>query len=270
MTHPARFALLMVALLLLAACAPDAQVNAPTADPASFARRLATVELPPTPDDAQRRATQIAARPTATYRAPTLAVTPTVYVGVFAGVEADASALPVIDPAQFLGTLGAPTAVAPELAACTQPADPAFGAAWAEQPGLAEQLGCAVEPMTTAQGSAQAFERGLMIFVPPGDIWAIQPGAAYWHTAQPPADRPWEQPAPEGLRVPALGFGAFWKASSALREGLGYARADEAGSAIFTQPFERGTLLRDGSSGATYVLVGEPDAGLAYGPFQGR
>jgi hypothetical protein len=267
MTHPARFALLMLALLVLAACAPEAQVNAPTADPDMFARRLATVELPPTPDDAQRRATQIAARPTPTYRAPTLAITPTVYVGVFAGVEADASALPVIDPAQFLGTLGAPTAVAPGLAACTVPADPAFGPAWAEQAALATELGCAVEAMTTAQGSAQAFERGRMLFAPPGDIWAIQPGVAYWHTAQPPADRSWDQPAPEGLRVPALGFGAFWKATAAVREALGYAQANETGSALLTQRFERGLLLRDGLSGATYVLIGDADAGVAYGPF---
>ena len=257
-------ALLAVALLALAACTPAQEVSAPGVDPNSYARRLATVELPPTPDDAQRRATQIAALPTATFRAPTLAITPTIYIGTFLGVEADEPALPVIDPALFLGTPGAP-----ELAVCAPPADPVFGAAWAEQPGLAGQLGCASGTMTQANGSVQAFERGQMIFVPNGEIWALQPGVAYWHTAQAPEDRPWDQPAPEGLQVPALGFGAFWKATAAVRDGLGYALADEQGAAVHMQRFERGLLLHGAASGAAFVLIGGPDAGVVYGPFAG-
>ncbi|HYO88447.1 MAG TPA: hypothetical protein VER79_07345, partial [Candidatus Limnocylindrales bacterium] len=62
-------------------------------------------------------------------------------------------------------------------------------------------------------------------------------------------------------------FGAFWKASAAVRDGLGYAQADESGSAISTQRFERGLLLHDGASGATFVLVGSADTGMAFGPF---
>ncbi len=259
------------ALGALAACSPAPQTAAPTADPETFVRRLATVELPPTPDDAQRRATQIAARPSATFRAPTLAITPTVYVGTFAGVEADEPSLPVVDPAQFLGTLGASTPVAPGLAACSLPADPLFGAAWSAEPGMSDPIGCPEGELEQANGSAQAFERGMMLFLPPGEIWAIQTatagGGPYWHTAQAPADRPWDAPAPDGLLVPALGFGGFWKANAALREGLGHALAAEAGGPIAVQRFEGGALLRDGGSGAVFVLVGSPDAGVAFGPF---
>ena len=257
----------LLALLTLAACAPAAHTSAPTADPSSFARRLATVELPATPDDAGLRATQIAARPSPTFNAPTLAITPTIYVGTFLGVEADEPSLPVVDPALFMGSPGAPTPVAPELAACSVPVDPVFGAGWAEQAGLSAQLGCPAEPSTQAQGSSQAFERGLMVFVPSGEIWAIQPNGPYWHVPQAPDDQAWDTSAPEGLLIPSLGFGATWKASSAIRDGLGFARAHEAGGTITIQRFDRGVLLRDGASGVTYVLVGERDSGIAFGPF---
>jgi len=256
-----------LALLALAACGPSAQTSAPTSGPSVFARPLATVELPPTPDDAGWRATQIAARPSPTFNAPTLAITPTIYVGTFVGIEADEPSLPVVDPALFMGSPGAPTPVAPELAACSAPVDPAFGAVWAEQVGLSAQLGCPAEPSTQAQGSSQAFERGLMVFVPSGEIWAIQPNGAYWHVAQAPDDQAWDTSAPEGLLIPALGFGATWKASTAIRDGLGFARASETGGAMTIQRFDRGLLLRDGASGATYALVGERDSGVAYGPF---
>lgn len=257
----------LLAALALASCSPAAQMSAPTTDPSTYTRRLATVVLPPTPDDAQRRATQIAARPSPTFNAPTLAITPTIYVGTFLGVEADEPSLPIVDPAQFMGSPGAPTPVAPELAACSIPADPAFGTAWAGQPGLSAQLGCPTEPAAQAQGSAQAFERGLMVFTPSGDIWAIQPNGTYWHTAQAPGDVPWETTAPEGLRIPALGFGAYWKSSTAIRDGLGFARADEVGGPMTIQRFESGLLLREGGSGGTYLLAGAADSGVAYGPF---
>lgn len=257
----------LLAALLLAACSPAAQTSAPTADPSTFARRLATVELPPTPNDAERRATRIAARPSPTFNAPTLAITPTIYVGTFLGVEADQTSLPPVDPALFAGAGGEPTPVAPELAACPLPADPAFGTAWAEQTGLIAQLGCPVEASTQAQGSAQAFERGLMIFAPSGEIWAIQPNGPYWHTAQAPADQAWETSAPDGLLIPSLGFGAYWKSSAAIRDGLGFARAAETGGQMLLQRFDGGLLLHDGASGVSYVLIGERDSGIAFGPF---
>ena len=261
----------LILMLSLAACTSQPQASAPTADPATFSRRLATVVLPPTPDDAQRRATQLAARPTATFQAPTLAITPTVYVGTFIGVEADEPSLPVVDPALFQNLPGAPTPVASNLDACRVAADPAFGGRWAEQAELSAQLGCAMEAAVQAQGSVQAFERGTMLFVPAGDIWAIQASAAggpYWRVAQAPPDQEWTGgSAPDGLQVPTLGFGTVWKANEAVREALGFARADEAGSLITLQRFERGALLRDGASGATWVLIGGPEFGVAYGPY---
>lgn len=257
----------LLTALALASCAPSQQAVAPTIDPSSFSRRLATVELPPTPNNSERRATQIAARPSPTFNAPTLAITPTVYVGTFLGVEADEPSLPVVDPALFMGSPGAPTPVAPELAACSVSADPVFGATWAEQAGLSTQLGCPAEPATQAQGSSQVFERGLMVFAPSGEIWALQPNGPYWHTLQAPADQAWDTTAPEGLIIPSLGFGAYWRSSTAIRDGLGFARANEAGGTITIQRFDSGTLLRDGATGATYVLIGEQDAGVVYGPF---
>ena len=252
----------LLLMMSLAACAPAPQAAAPTVDPATFSRRLATVVLPPTPDDAERRATQAAARPTPTFRAPTLAITPTIYIGTFLGAEADEPSLPVVDPGLFQGS-----PVAPGLGGCPQPVDPLFGSAWADAPGLSDELGCPLGPSSAAEGTSQRFERGVMLFRPPGDIWAIQTGGAYWRTAQPPADTPWDAPAPDGLQIPVFGFGAFWKSSAAIRDGLGFALTGESGGALTVQAFERGLLIRDGASGATWALVGSADAGLASGPY---
>lgn len=260
-------ALLIMAGLILAGCASTTEPGAPTADPAGFVRRLATVDLPPTPDDADWAATRAAARPSPTFLAPTLAITPTIYVGTFLGVEQDDPALPVVDPALFQGSPGAPTLVAPDLTACAIPAEAAFGEAWQVGPGVREGLGCPTEAAVSAQGASLVFERGLMLFLAAGDIWAIQPGGAYWHTPQAPAEPPWDQPAPEGLRVPALGFGAYWKATPVVREALGFARADESGGPLLLQRFDGGVLLRDGATGATFALVGEADTGVTYGPY---
>jgi hypothetical protein len=239
--------------------------------PDILSKQLATVFISPTPGDDERRATAVASRPTITQQAPTVVPTATVYIGVFLGESSsEDGGAPVIDSSIYMGTLVAdiPTLAAPT---CLIPADPVFGTAWASNPTVAGALDCAGEAVTSYVGTNQVFERGVMYFIPSGEIWAIAPGGAaggrYWYVPLAPPDQGWEVPPPEGLRMPTLGFGAVWKAVDGVRQALGFARTDEQAASISIQRFEGGALFLDSSAGQVFALVGEQSGGTVYGPF---
>jgi hypothetical protein len=268
----------IILLLLLAACtATDAPAGSSysTRQPESLVRRIATVYASPTPGAEAQRATQFASRPTQDVRIPTLQPSPTVYIGVFLGAEQSDGGLPVVDAAQYQGTLAAfaPTLEAGAIStvACTISADPIFGVRWAGDPQLVEALGCPIENVQANIGTTQVFENGAMYFIPSGDIWALRiagaTGGAYWHVAQAPPEQTWDVPVPEGLRLPSLGFGAVWRAVDGVRQTLGFARAEETAASLSTQRFEGGMLILDSSAGQVFVLIGEADSGTVYGPY---
>lgn len=268
--HRAPTLLLMLLIGLLAACAPSQPPPSDAVYPDTRVRQLATVFISPTPGDDERRATAVANRPTITLQPPTVIPTATVYIGVFLGESGgEDGGEPVIDAARYAGTL---TANIPTLAAptCLIPADPVFGTGWATNTTVADALGCAGEAVTSYVGSNQVFERGVMYFIPSGEIWAMSPGAAggrYWYVPLAPPDQGWEAPPPEGLRMPTLGFGAVWKAIDGVRQTLGFARTDEQAASISIQRFEGGALFLDSSAGQVFALIGEQSGGTAYGPF---
>ena len=70
--------------------------------------------------------------------------------------------------------------------------------------------------------------------------------------------------APNGLRVPALGFGGVWSSIEGVKAAIGYAQTDEQQASLATQRFQGGTILVDFSSGQVFVFYG--DSTLA-GPF---
>jgi hypothetical protein len=269
---PAFWAALTITFLcLLAACGSTETPSSNAAYPEELPKHLATVYISPTPGDAERRATNIASRPTITLQLPTVIPTPTVYVGVFMGESSDEDGgAALIDPSIYQGTLLAnvPTLEAPT---CLIPTDPVFGTTWASNTTVAETLACAGEPVTSYVGTTQIFERGVMYFIPSGEIWVIAPGGAgggqYWYVPQAPPDQGWEVPPPEGLRMPTLGFGAVWKAVDGVRQTLGFARTDEQAASISIQRFDGGALFLDSSAGQVFALIGEPSGGTAYGPF---
>jgi hypothetical protein len=264
-------------LTWLAACGPvtpPAPTGPATLPPDQIVRRLATVYASPTADSAEQRATQVAARPTQDMRPPTAQPSPTVYLGVFLGVEQEDGGAPIFDPERYQGTLAASSPGVDATAvssACTLATDPAFGTEWTVNSEALQALGCAVAAVETAVGTAQVFERGVMYFIPAGDIWALAQGgsggAPYWHVSQAPPEQSWEVAPPEGLRMPSLGFGAVWRAVDGVRSALGFARTDETAVSLSVQRFEGGTLILDSSAGQVFVLVGSPDSGVAYGPY---
>jgi hypothetical protein len=117
----------------------------------------------------------------------------------------------------------------------------------------------------------QLFESGVMYFIPSGEIWVMAPGGVaggqYWYVPIAPPDQGWEVPPPEGLRMPTLGFGAVWKAVDGVRQTLGFARTDEQAASVSVQRFDGGALFLDSSAGQVFALIGDPDNGIAYGPF---
>ncbi len=269
-----RFRWIALSLLLAACSFAPANTQPPTLDAAALAalpKQLATAELSPTPDESERAATQAARRltepppPTAT-----IPPTPTVYVGVFVSDGGGLGNAPVVDLSRYEGTLTASTGFVPApTPACLIPVDPAFGDRWRGDPALENALGCPTEPPAAYIGTTQLFERGVMYYVPTGEIYTIAfapTGGRFWYVPQAPPDQGWIVPAPDGLRVPRFGFGAVWKALDGVRSSVGFARLEEAAASLTVQRFDRGALIRDVSSGQVFALIGS-GSGDAYGPF---
>lgn len=267
-----------VFVVLISACAP---LSAPTPTPLAtlaqnqLVKQLATVELPPTLSPNDFIATRSAARPSST-PFPTATLTPTPYIGVFMG-EMGRGDIPVIDSSQFAGTLVGDPLVFPTFNApmCVIAADAIYGAAWGGNPTVRDSMGCAGEPPTSYVGSMQFFERGMMYYLPTGEIYTIVPGGAvagrYWYAPNPPPEQLWEVVPPEGLRMPSGGFGAVWRAVEGIRQTLGFAQTGEQSVSLTLQRFDHGALLLDGSAGQTFAFIGVTGGaqgeGEVYGPF---
>jgi hypothetical protein len=258
----------MLVCLWVAACQPNAAPTPVVLETPVEPKQLATVYMSPTPNAAELEATRLASRPTPTEALPTALPSATPYIGVFLGEAESASdeSLPIVNPALFEDEAGftLPTEV---VASCPVQADPIFGENWRTDPAVAQAMGCPTDAAIQFDGTFQLFERGVMYWRGDnGAIWAIAPGTSgrFWFVANAlPAE---ETPitAPEGLRVPTLGFGNVWRGVAGVRDALGFARTDEQPASFMLQPFQGGTLLIDGSSGQVFALVGD---GVAYGPY---
>jgi hypothetical protein len=262
-----RFWLIVMCGLLLSAC--SGQQATPSADTLSdgtavaIVRVLATVELPPTLSRAERLATRQAQPLTPTPFPPTATPTETPYIGVFMGEARVDSGLPrVVQP-----TLD-PSAAQTD-GGCALGIDPAFGAAWRQNPSLARRVGCALQERFGFTADVQVFERGVMYRrQETGEIWAIRPEPVdvgrYWFAAAPPGIIPFPISVPEGLRAPADVFLALWASEFELQSALGFARTPQQTADINVQRVEGGTFLLDVTIAQVYVLL---DNGDVFGPF---
>lgn len=268
--------LLILVGMYLALCLAACQ-TAPSATPDPFAgvveaKLLATVGLTATPDEAERQSTAaaIAQQPEDIIRS-TPVPSPTSYIGVFLGEIGDSVApQPALDSAVFV-TAAPLTAATVTAQSCTIVPDVRFGTSWQAEAAVTTALGCAGEPAVSFEGTTQNFENGFMAFIPGGEIWAIAPevpSGRYWYSAQTPPPPSEEIVAPEGLRVPTLGFGAVWASLPGVRQALGFARTDESAASIIVQRFIGGTLMFDASAGQTFALLGNNQVqGTVYGPY---
>lgn len=255
----------LVVVLLISSCTTNTSTEATLTPPSVQAKILVTVALSPTPNAEQQQALAAANPPTATpVVLPTSTATP--YIGVFLGeVETVGDGGAVIAPA----LLGAPTSsVSVTLVSgpvCPAQADPIFGTRWAENVDASIALGCPIEGGSSNTGTLQLFERGVMYFIPTGEIWAIAPALSrVWYSPNAPPMQPGDIIVPEGMMAPSLGFGAVWRGFPGVQDALGFARTAEEGSKLVTQKFQNGILLSDGGSGQVFVLLAD---GRAFGPY---
>lgn len=258
-------------LFLIAGCASLGDNQASAVSTAVVQPKiLATLFLSPTPNDQEQEATRLAVRSEPPTPIPTRTPAPTAYIGVFVGDAGGVdSGIAVNNPASFEGTLAAsqPT---PNASGCLYTVDPVFGTNWTTNTPAAADLGCAGEPASSYIGTQQIFERGVMYWIPSGEIWSVSPSGGingrFWYVLQAPPLQEWTVPAPEGLRMPQQGFGAVWKAVDGVRQTLGFARTDEQAATLVIQRFDGGALIRDETAGQTFLLIGR-DTGSAYGPY---
>ncbi len=257
----------LIMIALLAAC--EAAPAATTADPFAGVpqvKLLATVPPLPTADTRIQEANAAAALPTVI---PTALPTPTPYVGVFLGGGAGEN-LPIFDAARFT-TPTAVIATLEPLTVCEFTPDERYGTGWATSQVVVATLGCPGETAASYDGALQLFERGVMIYIPSGEIWAISQGVPtgrYWYVASAPPEQPIDQTPPDGLRLPVSGFGATWAGVVGVRQALGFARTEEAGTPILVQRFIGGLLIQDLSTEQTFALLGvTAPTGVVYGPF---
>ncbi len=266
------FVLLALLTAVLAACTgTDAGTQAAVVGgvPTVEHKLLATVVVSPTPNDAERQATQRALPPAATATRPPAEPTPTVYVGFFITAEAPVEAPPLLPPVQAppqIAVLPSPTAL---VAGCRFAPDAVFGTAWSADVRVEQVLGCAAEAALRFDGNVQIFERGVMYWrADTGEIWALAPGGVsagrYWYVAQAGQVDNNDIAPPSGLRVPIRGFGDVWRNIPGVRDALGFALTDEQQTVLHTQRYLGGTLLLDTSAGQVFALY---SSGEVFGPY---
>jgi hypothetical protein len=259
---------LLLWAISLAACQPGAASQTDAITPVQ-AKLLATVYVSPTPDAAQQQATRQASVPTLTAPPPTLLPPATVYVGTFLEPAGDDEAPPILDATQVFALIpGLPTE---RPSRCQFEVDPRFGEDWRSDPAVNQAMACPIETATDFSGVVQVFEHGVMYYQANGPIWAIETTNdgfpnRHWtitHTLPQVEGTP-PVTAPEGLKVPAFGFGSVWFGVSGVREAIGFARTDEQAVSLAFQRFEGGTLFLDAGGEVVFALLVD---GTAYGPF---
>lgn len=262
--------LVVLLLVILAACETVAPIqdSVPTSIPIS--RVLATVYISPTPNVAAIESTQQAFTATPLPPTPTLEASGTPYVGVFIGeVQRDAGFAPITEPLFAENVSDAePTANAGR---CAIPINGTYIPAWSNNGVVNRRMGCPIQEAFGFFGDVQVFENGVMYHNPDVNaVWAISTQfdrGTFWYLENPPTipeglDRsPLPQPP---LRLPDGIFDRMWVAVDEVPGRLGFAQTEPQEAPLGAQRFENGTFLYDESVGQVYALITD---GTAYGPF---
>ena len=295
-----------LSLIFLAACSsppPTQDPNGPILGGIdNLPKDLATVYLSPTPNIAEIQATQASQVTALPIAPPTNTATPTPYLGLFIG----ATGSPIPDtglrtatrgPLVVTLTLGPGTKAAvfvppvsgnpgnpPPVSGggtsncAVQPA-PEFANA-SKNAAVQARLGCPTAAPFSTSLVIESFQTGFMIWRDTKEIYvistaALQKGAATdtfwrfpdnWNDSIPPSDP--NLVPPTGLIQPIRGFGYVWRSNANVRNGLGWATANEQPYQATWQVFEHGWMMT--GTGVVFALVPidgpPPTTGIHFGP----
>lgn len=167
--------------------------------------------------------------------------------------------------------LGAPplgaTAV-PVVPTCASPPQGGFASIYANDAGLAAQLGCPLGLISFSTAS-QTYQLGDLLWMagPPQAIYALFNTGRfqrYDDTFNAAIDPPsgGETP-PAGLLEPVRGFGKVWRTFGEVRA-MGWAMTEEVGGQSTAQIFERGQMVYFPQRGMIFVLITD-NGGLSGG-----
>lgn len=256
---------LVAALMLLAACAPDAEEIVPTQP--TINRPIATVFISPTPNTAEIQQTRSASSPTPAPPTPTIEPTATPYVGVFIGrAEREPGFRNFTAPLFEDETVSINPAADPSR--CGIQIAASFRPAWRTDSRVTESMRCPIQASFGFFGEAQVFENGIIYRRPETrELWAVTSTGnfgRYWYAEAPPSASTDGIQPPQNLLVPEGDFAAIWLGIEGLRDELGYAVTPAQEIEMNLQRFNGGTFLLDNNAGQTFALVVD---GTVYGPF---
>ncbi len=160
----------------------------------------------------------------------------------------------------------APTQKAPTALKCTSTPQGGFAAIWGKDTTLQKALGCAQGPAVGINSASLTFDNGKMLWASQlGDvqtrvIYVLYNNGTYqryndtWVEGVDPEST--GEIAPPGKLTPVRGFGKVWHNNPAVKNGLGWATGNEAGTPGQIQRFERGEMLFVAALGQTFIFVG--------------
>jgi hypothetical protein len=163
------------------------------------------------------------------------------------------------------GALPTFTALPLSSISCSSPPAATLSLLISGDTALINALGCPLNARIEVGGAAQAYERGVMLYVSgsPGLIYALSSDGRFrrfFDTWTPGLDpESGGEIPPPGLIEPIRGFGKVWRTNPDIRAALGWASSSEQGGTFAAQYFERGRALYLSVRGETYVLVDNPD-----------
>ncbi|MBK9123404.1 MAG: hypothetical protein IPM16_09840 [Chloroflexi bacterium] len=136
-----------------------------------------------------------------------------------------------------------------------------FAAVYAADPVLASQIGCSVGGPLSYPAAVQRFERGMMIYVgeSPAAVYVLYNTGNFSHYNDTWVDgvdpvSGGEIPPP-GLFEPIRGFGKVWRSFPDVRNGLGWAIENEAGTSATVLAFNAGKMIALPNLGQVAVLA---------------
>lgn len=248
---------------------PTATAQPPTNTPASdpvMPQQPTQPSTPPTQAPAAPTATPTTAPPTATPEPTATTAVPTPTVAPTVAPTAQPTAAPTVAPTATTAPTLTPTATpAPPTPTATPtlpfPVVGGFGQLYERNGDVRDHIGLPDGSEARVTGAYQVFEKGLMIWR--GDsrtVYVLFNDQSAWYAF---ADS-WTEgmdagggagPA-AGQFKPKRGFGKVWREQPDVQKRLGYAlSADEIGTSLVIQPFERGTMLWSNATGKALIYV---------------